>query len=87
MSEKTVIGDEVLELELKNMADKFNISVDELIKRYIKRGLFTDDYYVPRKLTKEELIEISKRDVERDKKNGIFPKKRNSSSIIGIINK
>jgi len=53
---KTVIGDKMIENRLKENSSKLGISVDELIDRYIRLGLFTDDYYTPPQLTREELI-------------------------------
>ena len=74
---KTVIGDEMIEAQLKEKSAILNISVEELNDRYIRRELFTDDYYEPRKLTRKELLEMSKRDVKRDMENGIPPAKHN----------
>lgn len=74
---KTVIGDEMIEAQLKEKSAILNISVEELIDRYIRRELYTDDYYAPRKLTRKELLEMSKRDVKRDMENGIPPAKHN----------
>ena len=69
MSDKErIFGDTVIENKLLDKSNILNISLEELTTRYIKWGLFMDDYYVPRQLTREELIEMSKRDVERDKK-------------------
>jgi type IV secretory pathway VirD2 relaxase len=67
----------MIEAQLKEKSAILNISVEELIDRYIRRELFTDDYYEPRKLTREELLEMSKRDVKRDMENGIPPAKHN----------
>ena len=79
----TVIGDEMIEARLKIKSDILGISLDELIDRYIRRGLFCDDYYVPTKLTREELLERCRKEVEEDKKNGIPPKKHNFDVFIG----
>lgn len=84
---KTVIGDKMIENRLKENSSKLGISVDELIDRYIRLGLFTDDYYNPPQLTREELIEISKKNVEKDKKNGFPPKKHNFDVFVGILNR
>ena len=84
--EKTVIGDEMIEAQLKKYSSKLNISVDELIDMYIRRGLFCDDYYEPPKYTREELMEMGRKAVERDRKNGIIAKKHDCSFLIGIIN-
>ena len=77
----------MLELELKEKSNKLNISVDKLINRYIKRGLFMDDYYEAPQLTLEELMELSRKYVEKDMKNGIPPKKHNFDGLIGICNR
>ena len=42
---KTVIGDKMIETQLNEYSKKLNISVDELIERYIKRGLYRDNHY------------------------------------------
>lgn len=83
---KTIIADRMVEARLIETSNKLNISLDDLIERYISRELFTDDYYVPRQLTGDEFLEMSMRDVERDKKRGIFPKKRDSDVFIGRWN-
>ena len=72
---KTVIGDEMIEAQLKENSNRLNISIDELIERYIRRGLFCDDYYEPPKLSREELIELSRKAVEKDRKKRISSKK------------
>lgn len=84
---KTVIGDKMIENRLKENSSKLGISVDELIDRYIRLGLFTDDYYTPPQLTREELIEISKKNVEKDERNGFPPKKHNFDVFVGILNR
>ena len=81
------LGDTVIENKLLDKSNILNISLEELTTRYIKWGLFMDDYYVPRQLTREELIEMSKKRVEQDKKRGIPPKKHNFDVFIGILNK
>ena len=88
MSDKKIlIGDKMIEEQLKEKSAKLGISLYELIDRYVKRGLFMDDYYEPPKLTREELEEICKKDVEKDRKRGIPPKKHNSDVFIGRWNK
>lgn len=82
MSKETIIGDEMMEAQLKEKADRLNISTDQLIDRYIRRGLFTDDYYDPPKLSREELLEISRKEVEKDIKKGIPPRKHNFDVFI-----
>lgn len=81
------VGDTVIENKLLEKSNILNISFEELTNRYIKWGLFMDDYYVPRQRTREELIEMSKKRVEQDKKRGIPPKKHNFDVFIGILNK
>lgn len=77
MTKKTIIGDKMIEAQLKEKSDRLNISIYELIDRYIRRGLFTDDYYEPPQLTREELLEISRKELQKDIKNGIPPRKHN----------
>ena len=72
---KTLIGDKMIEAQLNEKSKMLGISVDELIERYIKRGLYSDDYYVQPQLSKEEIDVIFTRNMERDMKNGISPKK------------
>lgn len=83
---KIVIGDEMILAQLEENSKKLNISVDELIDRYIRLGLYTDDYYGPPKLSKEELMELSRVDIE-DLKNGIPPKKHNFNALVGKFNR
>ena len=84
---KVIICDNTIEEQLEEKSAKLNISLEELVERYIKRGLFMDDYYEPPELTRAELMEISKRNVEKDKKRGIVPKKHNFDVFIGRWNK
>ena len=84
---KTIIGDKMIQAQLEENSKKLGISIDELIDRYIRVGLFTDDYYVPPKLTREELLEICKKDVEEDMKKGFPPKKHNFETFIGKFNR
>lgn len=79
---KDIFGDGMVEVRLVETSKELNISVSQLIERYIKRGLFSDDYYVPRSLSREELDELSKRDIERDRKKGILPQKHDFSVFI-----
>ena len=72
---KTLIGDKMIEAQLNEKSKMLGISVDELIERYIKRGLYSDDYYVQPQLSKEEIDVIITRNMERDMKNGISPQK------------
>lgn len=88
MSDKKIfIGDTVIGAQLKEKSSKLNISLEGLVDRYIRRGLFMDDYYKPPKLTAEELMEISRKNVEEDRKRGILPKKHNFDVFIGRWNK
>jgi len=82
-----IIGDDMIENRLKEKSIKLGISVDELIDRYIRRGLYSDDYYESPQLTMEELLEMSKKDVKKDMENGIPPKKHNFNSFVGKFNR
>lgn len=76
MSEKIkILVDENMETRIMENALKLNISVVDLIDRYVRRELYMDDYYKRPQLSKDEIIEILKKDAENDKKNGIFLKK------------
>ncbi|MDO5810051.1 MAG: hypothetical protein Q4Q37_03065 [Methanobrevibacter sp.] len=52
------------------------------MKDVLGEDCFTDDYYEPPKLSREELLEISKRDVQKDIGNGIFPQKNDFNVFI-----
>ncbi len=84
---KQIIGDDMIETQLKENSKKLNLSLDELIERYIRRGLYSDDYYIQPDISREELDEICKRDLERDMKIGILPKKNNFDVFVGRWNK
>ena len=84
---KTVIGDKMIVEKLKKESASLNISVGELINRYIRRELFFDDFYVRPELTREELYEMGRKEVEKDRKNGIPPKKHNLDFFVGLNNK
>ena len=75
MSEKkiTITGDDMLETQLRKNSEKLNISVNELIDRYIKRAIYREFFYVHKPLTWEEWKERSRKNVEKDKKRGIQP--------------
>ena len=79
---KTLIGDEMMEAQLIEKSNELNISLDELIDRYIRMGLYIDDYYEPPQLTREELLKSGKKAVEEDIKNGFPPKKHDFSVFI-----
>lgn len=82
MSDKKIeIGDKMVESQLNDKSDILNVSICELIDRYIMRGLFNEDYYEPPKRTREELVEMGKRDVLKDIRRGILPKKHNYDVI------
>jgi hypothetical protein len=74
---KTLIGDEMIEAQLIEKSNRLNISLEELIERYMRRGLYSDDYYTQPQLSKEEIDAIFKRNLERDRENGIPPKENN----------
>ena len=80
---KTVICDEMIDAQLKEKSDILNISVEELIDRYLRRELFTDNYFKPPEYTMDELLEMSRKAVEKDRKNGIPIKKHDFSVFIG----
>lgn len=84
-SEKTVIGDEMIESQLNEKSAILNISIDDLIDRYVKRELFTDDYYVPPVYTREEVLEMGRRAVEKDKKRGIPPAEHDFSVFVNRL--
>lgn len=86
-NEEIIIGDKMIEARLKKKSNKLNISLDSLIERYIKIGLFMDDFYEPPQLTSEEVRELIRKDAERDRKRGIPPRKHNHDVFIGILNK
>lgn len=77
--DKTKIGDKMVEAQLKEISNKLNISVDALIDRYIRIGLYMDDYYNAPKLSKEKLLEIFKLD-EEPKKSEL----KNRDPLVGI---
>ena len=80
---KTVIGDKMINAQLEENAKKLNISVDELIERYIKRGLHSDfDLRGFHKFTREELDEIHRRNVELDRKRGVEHIKPDFSALV-----
>lgn len=83
MIKKIIIGDKMVETRLKEKSSILNLSLDELIERYIRRGLYSDDYYTQPVIPREKLVEICKRDIERDRKRGIPPKKHNFDVLIG----
>ena len=83
-NEKIIFGDEMIENQLKENSNKLNISIEELIDRYIRRGLYSDDYYKQPKLSKEKLNEIFKIDDTTNKKE--TSKKEDIDCLVGIYN-
>ncbi len=75
-----IIKQEMVEAQLKEISNKLNISVDALIDRYIRIGLYMDDYYKAPKLSKEKLLEIFKLDEEPKKKSELT----NRNPLVGI---
>lgn len=73
-----IIKQEMVEAQLKEISNKLNIS-DALIDRYIRIGLYMDDYYKAPKLSKEKLLEIFKLD-EEPKKSEL----KNRDPLVGI---
>ncbi|MDO5860795.1 hypothetical protein [Methanobrevibacter sp.] len=88
MSEKfNVRCDEMMETKLKENSKKLGISISDLVDRYVRRELYMDNHYLERpRRSLEQLKEMSKRDAERDRKNGIYPSPR-SDSLVGILNR
>lgn len=80
------IGDEMIEVQLTEKSRLLNLSINNLITRYIMRGLFIDDYYEPPVRSEEELMELGRKAVEKDKKRGIPPKKHNFDYFVGLLN-
>ena len=84
---KTIIKDKMLKAQLKEIACRLNISVDELIDRYIRRGVYVDyGYHNPKPITLEYLLETHKKRIEKDIEKGFTPKKHNFDFFIGLIN-
>ena len=54
----------MINAQLKANSKKLNISIDELINQYIKRGLYRDIYYGNTPLSKNRLSEVLK--INRD---------------------
>lgn len=88
LSEKfNVRCDKMMETRLKENSQKLDISIFDLVDRYIRRGVYSDNHYLEKpRLSFEQLKEISRKDSERDRKNGIFPKSH-TDSLVGICNK
>ncbi len=85
---KTVIGDKMIEEQLNEYSQRLNISLDDLIERYIRRGLFSDDYYKPSPVSIEELKKLNKIELERERKMGLKPpKKHRFDNLINLRSK
>ena len=84
---KIIIGDKMVESQLKIKSNMLGISMAELIDRYIVRSLFREDHYVPPKITMEEFVERGKKAIEKDKKRGVLPHEHNFAALIGRWNK
>ena len=82
-----VRSDESMEKELEEKSALLNISVDDLIDRYIRREMYREDFYVSPKRTLEELLEISRQEAEKDKKKGIYAKERTLDFFVGLNDK
>ena len=74
-----IIKQEMVEAQLKEISNKLNISVDALIDRYVRIGLYMDDYYKAPKLSKEKLLEIFKLDEEPK-----ISELKNKDPLVGI---
>ena len=73
--------------KLEENAGKLNISVEELIDQYFKLGLYEDDYYEPEPITRDEFLEILRKNRIKDEKRGIPRMKHYYGEIIGLFNK
>ena len=83
---KTIIHDKMLETQLKEIVQELNISIDELIDRYIRRGVYVDyGYHNPKRITEEELLRTHAKRIQKDIEKGYRPKKHNFDFLIGII--
>lgn len=78
---KLMIGDDMVETQLNEKSKKLGLSIDELIERYILRGLYCDDYYRQPKLSKEKIKKIFKID-ENSLKTP--PEDNHMDSLVGI---
>ena len=87
MSDKeTKIGDKVIEAQLNNHSYKLNISLDAINRQVCQERIVHYDYYEPPQRTREELIEMGRKAVEKDMKNGFPPKKHNFDVFVGRWN-
>ena len=72
-SKEIIIDDEIAEARLEDISEKLNITVDELISRYIRQELHADCGYCKEKaMTKDELDERIRKNIEKDKIRGIL---------------
>lgn len=62
-----------METKLKENSQRLGISIFDLIDRYVRRGIYSDNHYMERpRLSFEQLKEISKRGAERIGKEVFF---------------
>ena len=73
--------------KLEENAGKLNISVEELIDQYFKLGLYEDDYYEPEPITRDEFLEILRKNRIKDEKRGIPRRKHGFDGMVGLFNK
>ena len=74
MSDEIMMGDIGFKSQLNDKSSKLNLSLEKLVDRYIRRGLYMDGYYEPPKLTREELMEILIRVWKKIEKEGFLQK-------------
>ena len=82
-----ISGDNMVMTKLEENSNKLNISVEQLIDNYIKMGLYEDDYYVPEPITKDDFIEILRKNREKDEKRRIPRMEHNFDKMVGLFNK
>lgn len=65
----------MLETQLKEIAGELNISIDELINRYIRRGVHVDyGFHKPKRITEEDLLRTHEKRIQKDIEKGYTPK-------------
>lgn len=74
MSEKyNARCDKMMETKLNENSQRLGISIFDLVDRYVRRGIYSDNHYMERpRLSFEQLKEISKRDAERIRREVFF---------------
>ena len=77
---KTLIGDKMIEAQLNEKSKMLDISVDELIDRYIRRGIYRDNYYEQTPLSEEKLSNV----INIDKKSKKHKKENSMDNLIDI---